>query len=162
MGPRARSREPQERKFLGFNFTDGPEIKRTIAPKALERFKHRIREVTLRAKGVSLETTIAELASYLRGWRSYFGFCETPYVLIQLTRLGPAPTASRYAAAMENTTPSPSGSLRTGGSPATGQQHGRQRTRPLVSGPGQSPLRGAFQGSLQIARTSNTDRCLLA
>src|SRR6266699_2759104 len=77
---------PQERKFLGFSFTDGPEIKRTIAHKALERFKHRIREVTLRAKGVSLETTIAELASYLRGWRSYFGFCETPYVLIQLTR----------------------------------------------------------------------------
>jgi len=77
---------PQERKFLGFSFTDGPEIKRTIAPKALERFKHRIREVTLRAKGVSLEATIAELASYLRGWRSYFGFCETPYVLIQLTR----------------------------------------------------------------------------
>src|SRR5436189_1919625 len=77
---------PQERKFLGFSFTDGPEIKRTIAPKALERFKHRIREVTLRAKGVSLETPIAELASYLRGWRSYFRFCETPYVLIQLTR----------------------------------------------------------------------------
>src|SRR5436853_4792991 len=77
---------PQQRKFLGFSFTDGPEIKRTIAPKALERFKHRIREVTLRAKGVSLETTTAELASYLRGWRSYFGFCETPYVLIQLTR----------------------------------------------------------------------------
>src|SRR6266403_164781 len=77
---------PQERKFLGFSFTDGPEIKRTIAPKALERFKQRIRKVTLRAKGVSLETTIAELASYLRGWRSYFGFCETPYVLIQLTR----------------------------------------------------------------------------
>src|SRR6266699_3437592 len=77
---------PQERKFLGFSFTDGPEIKRTIAPKALERFKHRTREVTLRAKGVSLETTIAELASYLRGWRNYFGFCETPYVLIQLTR----------------------------------------------------------------------------
>src|ERR1700687_3544366 len=74
--------QPQQRKFLGFSFTDGPEIKRTIAPKALERFKHRIREVTLRAKGVSLETTIAELASYLRGWRSYFGFCETPYVLI--------------------------------------------------------------------------------
>src|ERR1022692_2057629 len=77
---------PQERKFLGFSFTAGPNIRRAIAPKSLERFKHRIREVTLRAKGVSLETTIAELASYLRGWRSYFGFCETPYVLIQLTR----------------------------------------------------------------------------
>jgi len=77
---------PQERTFLGFSFTDGPEIKRTIAPKALERFKHRIREVTLRAKGVSLETTIAELAPYLRGWRGYFGFCETPIVLEYLTR----------------------------------------------------------------------------
>ena len=27
-----------------------------------------------------------ELAPYLRGWRSYFGFCETPEVLIGLTR----------------------------------------------------------------------------
>jgi len=77
---------PQERKLLGFSFSAGPEIKRSIAPKALERFKHRVREITRRAKGVSLETTIAELASYMRGWRSYFGFCETPYVLIQLTR----------------------------------------------------------------------------
>src|SRR5437867_3550530 len=77
---------PQERKFLGFSFTDGPVIQRKIAPKALERFKHRIREVTLRAKGVSMETTIAELAPYLRGWRGYFGFCETPDLLINLTR----------------------------------------------------------------------------
>src|SRR5205814_8997677 len=77
---------PQERKFLGFSFSTGPEIKRMIAPKALERFKHRIRETTRRAKGVSMETTIAELAPYLRGWRSYFGFCETPDVLIYLTR----------------------------------------------------------------------------
>ena len=77
---------PQQRKFLGFSFTDGPEIKRTIARKGLDRFNHSIRDVTLRAKGVSLETTIAELASYLRGWRSYFGFCETPVVLEYLTR----------------------------------------------------------------------------
>src|SRR5438445_10245928 len=77
---------PQERKILGFSFSTGPEVKRIIAPKALERFKHRIREVTRRAKGVSMETTIAELAPYLRGWRSYFGFCETPDVLIYLTR----------------------------------------------------------------------------
>src|SRR5271169_4017246 len=52
---------PQEGKFLGFSFSAGPEIKRIIAPKALERFKHRVREITRRAKGVSLETTIAEL-----------------------------------------------------------------------------------------------------
>ena len=77
---------PQERKFLGFSFTSGPEVKRKIAPKALERFKGRIREITRRAKSVSIETTIAELAPYMRGWRSYFGFCETPVVLEYLTR----------------------------------------------------------------------------
>src|SRR5215204_3479734 len=77
---------PQERKFLGFSFTAGPEVKRMIAPKALDRFKGRIREITRRAKGVSIETTIAELARYMRGWRGYFGFCETPWVLVSLTR----------------------------------------------------------------------------
>src|SRR5947208_8475431 len=77
---------PQERKLLGFSFSTGPEIKRMIAPKALERFKHRIRETTRRAKSVSLKTTMAELAQYMRGWSGYFGFCETPEVLIALTR----------------------------------------------------------------------------
>jgi RNA-directed DNA polymerase len=77
---------PQERKFLGFSFSAGPEVKRVIAPKALDRFKRRIREITRRAKGVSMKTTIEELAPYMRGWRGYFGFCETPEVLIGLTR----------------------------------------------------------------------------
>src|SRR6202166_515902 len=77
---------PQERKFLGFSFTAGPDIKRTIAPKSLERFKQRIRDTTRRAKGVSIKTIMEELATYMRGWRGYFGFCETPEVLIALTR----------------------------------------------------------------------------
>jgi RNA-directed DNA polymerase len=72
----------QDRKFLGFSYTSDSEIK----PKALDRFKRRIREITGRAKGVSMETTMEELARYMRGWRSYFGFCETPEVLIGLTR----------------------------------------------------------------------------
>ena len=55
---------PQERKFLGFSFTAGPDVKRTIALKALERFKRRIREITRRAKGVSIKTTMDELALY--------------------------------------------------------------------------------------------------
>ena len=77
---------PQERKFLGFSFSAGPEVKRVIAPKALDRFKRRIREITRRTKGVSMETTMEELAPYMQGWRSYFGFCETPEVLLYLTR----------------------------------------------------------------------------
>jgi RNA-directed DNA polymerase len=49
---------PQERKFPGFSFAAGPEVKRIIAPKALDRFKSRVREITRRAKSVSMETTI--------------------------------------------------------------------------------------------------------
>src|ERR1700729_1188477 len=77
---------PQERKFLGFSFTNGPEIRRAIAPKALERFKDKIREITRQAKGISIETTVKRLATYMVGWRGYFGFCETPEVLIGLIR----------------------------------------------------------------------------
>ena len=77
---------PQERKFLGFSFSAGPEVRRVIAPKALDRFKRRVRDITRRAKGVSMKTTIEELAPYMRGWLGYFGFCETPEVLLSLTR----------------------------------------------------------------------------
>jgi RNA-directed DNA polymerase len=76
---------PQVRKFLGFRFTDGPVIRRAIAPKAIERFKDRIRDITRRAESMGLEQTMSVLAPYMRGWRGYFGFCETPDVLIQLT-----------------------------------------------------------------------------
>jgi RNA-directed DNA polymerase len=77
--------KPQQRKFLGFSFTGGSQIRRRIAPQAVERFKERIRDITLRAKSVSLDQTMAALAPYMRGWRGYFGFCETPSVLIDLT-----------------------------------------------------------------------------
>jgi RNA-directed DNA polymerase len=72
---------PQERKFLGFSFTAGAQPKRRIAPKALLRCKQRIRELTRRTRGISLQQMTNELGSYLRGWKSYFAFCETPSVL---------------------------------------------------------------------------------
>src|ERR1700686_2101975 len=75
---------PQERKFLGFSFTTGPEVKRAIAPKALDRFKERIREITRKGRGRSMEQVVEKLARYVRGWRGYFGFCETPSVLRRL------------------------------------------------------------------------------
>jgi RNA-directed DNA polymerase len=75
---------PQERKFLGFSFTGGREPKRRIAPKALLRCKQRVRELTRRTRGMSLEQMTKELASYLRGWKSYFGFSQTPSVLRKL------------------------------------------------------------------------------
>ena len=76
--------KPQERKFLGFSFTGGKELKRKIALKAIDRFKERIREITHKARGQSMKQVMEELARYLRGWRGYFGFCETPSVLQRL------------------------------------------------------------------------------
>jgi len=75
---------PQERKFLGFSFTYGAKAKRRIAPKALLRCKQRVRELTRRTQGVSLQQMTKELASYLRGWKGYFGYCQTPSVLERL------------------------------------------------------------------------------
>jgi RNA-directed DNA polymerase len=72
---------PQERKFLGFSFTGGAVVKRRIAPKALLRCKQRVRELTRRTQGISVEQRTKELTSYLRGWKSYFGYCQTPSVL---------------------------------------------------------------------------------
>ncbi len=72
---------PWERKFLGFSFTWNKEPRKRIAPKAVLRFKERIRELTSRTRGVSTERMAEELARYLRGWISYFGKCETPSVL---------------------------------------------------------------------------------
>jgi len=75
---------PQERKFLGFSFTYGAKAKRRIAPKALLRCKRRVRELTRRNRGMSLEQMTKELATYLRGWKGYFGFSQTPSVLRKL------------------------------------------------------------------------------
>ncbi|WP_378924947.1 group II intron maturase-specific domain-containing protein [Mesorhizobium kowhaii] len=74
---------PEERKFLGFSISnDGSE--RRIAPKALDKFKALIRDMTRRTRGISLAQLIKELKPYLIGWRGYFGFCQTPRVLTNL------------------------------------------------------------------------------
>ena len=70
-------------KFLGFSIpNDGSE--RRIAPKALDKFKTQIRDMTRRTRGISLPQLIEELRPYLIGWRGYFAFCQTPRVLTNL------------------------------------------------------------------------------
>lgn len=77
---------PWERKFLGFSFTNHKQPKRRVAPKAVARFKERVRELTRRTRGISLAQMVHELAEYLRGWIGYFGRCETPEVLAKLEK----------------------------------------------------------------------------
>jgi len=75
---------PGERTFLGFSFTRPPEPRRRLAPSTVVRFKARVRELTRRTRGVSLEMMVQQLSIYLRGWQGYFGFCQTPSVLRDL------------------------------------------------------------------------------
>jgi len=77
---------PGQRKFLGFSFTREREPRRRIAPKAIVRFKERIREHTQRTRGISLRQMVKDIATYLRGWLGYFGDCETPSVLRDLDK----------------------------------------------------------------------------
>jgi RNA-directed DNA polymerase len=72
---------PWGRKFLGFSFTAEREPRRRIAPKAMVRFKERIRELTRRTRGISLVQMVEDTSVYLRGWLGYFGSCQTPSVL---------------------------------------------------------------------------------
>ncbi len=73
---------PVNLKFLGFKLTrvkGGTGL--TPHPKALRKFKKRVREITKRNRGVSLETMLNELASYMRGWIGYFGATTNDNVL---------------------------------------------------------------------------------
>ena len=72
---------PWERKFLGFSFTASRAPKRRIAPQVVLRFKAKVRELTRRTRGVSVQKMAAELSQYLRGWLGYFGHSQTPSVL---------------------------------------------------------------------------------
>jgi RNA-directed DNA polymerase len=75
---------PWERKLLGFTFTRHRQPRRRVAPKALERFARRVRDLTRRTRGTSVQKVVVELAVYLRGWGGYFGHCQTPSVLEDL------------------------------------------------------------------------------
>jgi hypothetical protein len=72
-----------ERKFLGYSFwvAAGKIVKRRVAPNALEEMKQRVREITNRNGGRSMEQVCAELGQYLRGWKEYFKLADTPGTL---------------------------------------------------------------------------------
>jgi RNA-directed DNA polymerase len=71
----------RRRTFLGFSCTRGQQPRRRLGDTTVARFRARVRMLTRRVRGVSLHQMVHDLATYLRGWRAYFGFCETPTVL---------------------------------------------------------------------------------
>jgi group II intron reverse transcriptase/maturase len=69
------------RKFLGYAFWASPKgVKRAVAVKARKHFKQRIRWLTRRSCGRSLQQVVDTLRPYLLGWKAYFGLSQTPAV----------------------------------------------------------------------------------
>ena len=75
---------PWKRKFLGFSFTCHRQPKIRVSPKSLKRFKDRIRDLTKRSRGQSMEVRLAKLNAYLRGWSGYYRRAETRSVFVNL------------------------------------------------------------------------------
>jgi len=74
------------RKFLGFTFwvAPGRTVKRKVARKALVAMKRRVRQLTRRTRGRSLEETVQGLRPYLLGWKAYFRLADTPGIFRKL------------------------------------------------------------------------------
>jgi hypothetical protein len=73
------------RTLLGFAFFKrGGEIKVRIDPKARKRAKDRLRLLTSRSWGVSMERRITSINRFSRGWTAYFALADTPSVFEEL------------------------------------------------------------------------------
>jgi len=73
---------PWKRKFLGFSFTRDKRIR--IAPRTLERFKEKVRDLTSRTWSIDMRKRVERLNQYLRGWLGYFQLAEIKKLVQQL------------------------------------------------------------------------------
>ncbi len=75
-----------ERKFLGYSFwvAAGHAIRARVAPAALVAMRERVRRITRRNGGRSLEAVAQELREYLTGWKAYSRLAGDPRVFRDL------------------------------------------------------------------------------
>jgi group II intron reverse transcriptase/maturase len=70
------------RKFLGYEFwSRRGEVRRAVSYKAQKQFKQRIRQLTRRNCGRSMQRVVDDLRRYLLGWKAYFSLSQTPKIL---------------------------------------------------------------------------------
>jgi RNA-directed DNA polymerase len=76
----------KDRKFLGYTFwvARAGEVRLRVAPKAMDAMKDRVRKITARSGGRSIQTVARDLRTYLIGWKQYFRLSQTPRVFEQL------------------------------------------------------------------------------
>lgn len=69
---------PWDRKYLGCCFTNSrshPQLR--LHWKTVQRFRERVREITGRQRGRSLQQVIGELTVYMRGWWNYYSIIDS-------------------------------------------------------------------------------------
>ena len=69
---------PEERHFLGFRLRSDPldgTVQVMLSKRSTKRFGEKLRELTPRNFGNSLDACIQTLNRYLRGWSGFFGIC---------------------------------------------------------------------------------------
>ena len=76
----------RRRKILGYSFWSAPGgvVKRRVSRKALYAMKGRVRQITQRNRGRSIQQVVLELRSYLVGWKEYYRLADTPGILNDL------------------------------------------------------------------------------
>jgi group II intron reverse transcriptase/maturase len=74
------------RKFLGYCFWATPrgEVRRAVSAEARQKLRERLRQLTRRTRGCSLEQLAADLRDYVPGWKAYFRLAQTPRVMRDL------------------------------------------------------------------------------
>ena len=118
---------PWHRSFLGFTVRNEPEFRRCIADKAVARFKDRVRELTRRHRGISLERMIRDLVPYPAGMGRLLRLQPVARVAIA-RRLDSAAPALRRLGPVEDTrqavsgTPSPGSPRRRPVRPSSAQR----------------------------------------
>jgi len=74
------------RKFLGYSFWVAKDqtVQLRVADKPLATFQQRVRQLTRRSGGRSMQQVVADLRPYLLGWKAYFGLAQLPGVWLKL------------------------------------------------------------------------------
>jgi RNA-directed DNA polymerase len=71
-------------KFLGFTFYQYKGIARVrIHPKSISKMKSRVKEITARSNGMSNDSRIKKLKSYIVGWVNYFKIADMKKMLLE-------------------------------------------------------------------------------
>jgi RNA-directed DNA polymerase len=70
-------------EYLGFMFV-GPRGTIKVSPKKLKAFKRRIKELTGRSRGISMQRRLTDLNGYVRGWIGYFGLARQYDTFVEL------------------------------------------------------------------------------